>query len=65
MMLDRNNLFHMYEEQTSRNIYHDIKEKYLKEFEKLKEKIWNIEKRLQKAMSNLFSWMEGIKNEEK
>lgn len=39
MMLARNNLSHMYEEQTSRNIYRDIKEKYVKEFEKLKEKI--------------------------
>lgn len=39
MMLARNNLSHLYDEQASRNIYHDIKEKYVKEFTKLKERI--------------------------
>lgn len=39
MMLARNNLAHLYEEQTSRNIYKAIKEKYVIEFEELKERL--------------------------
>lgn len=38
IMLSRNELSHLYDEQTSRKIYNDIKNKYLLEFKKLKEK---------------------------
>ena len=36
MMLSRNSLSHLYDEETSRKIYTDIKEKYIVLFEKLK-----------------------------
>ena len=35
MMLDRNSLSHLYDEEKSREIYTNIKEKYIVEFEKL------------------------------
>ena len=37
MMLARNSLSHLYDEETSRKIYNDIKEKYFKLIEKLNE----------------------------
>ena len=37
MMLDRNKLSHLYDEETSRKIYKDIKEKYIVLIEKLNE----------------------------
>ena len=37
MMLDRNLLSHLYDEQKSREVYENIKKKYLKEFEDFKE----------------------------
>lgn len=42
IMLSRNSLSHIYDETTSRKIYKDIKEKYIKEFEKLKETLEGI-----------------------
>ena len=39
MMLDRNQLSHLYDEETSRKIYKNIKEKHIKNFEKLEEKL--------------------------
>ena len=38
MMLSRNSLSHLYDEGTSREIYNDIKERFVKEFEKLENK---------------------------
>ena len=38
MMLSRNSLSHLYDEETSRKIYNDIKNKYIQAFEKLEEK---------------------------
>ena len=37
IMLSRNTLSHIYDEFTSRKIYKEIKEKYIKEFEKLRD----------------------------
>ena len=37
MMLDRNRLSHLYDEETSRKIYKDIKENYIKLIEELNE----------------------------
>lgn len=37
MMLDRNALSHLYDEEKSREIYNNIKNKYIIQFEKLKE----------------------------
>lgn len=42
IMLARNELFHLYDEATSRKIYHNIKTKYIKEFKKLEEKFEQI-----------------------
>lgn len=42
IMLSRNSLAHIYDELTSRRIYNDIKEKYIKQFEKLRENLENI-----------------------
>ena len=39
MMLARNSLSHLYDEETSRKIYKDIKEKYIVLIEKLNEKL--------------------------
>lgn len=39
IMLARNSLAHIYDENTSRRIYKDIKEKYIIEFKKLKERL--------------------------
>lgn len=39
MMLARNSLSHLYDEETSRGIYKEIKEKYIYEIEKLVEKL--------------------------
>lgn len=39
MMLDRNALSHIYDEETSRKIYNSIKNKYVIIFEKLEEKL--------------------------
>lgn len=39
MMLDRNKLSHLYDEETSRKIYKDIKEKYIVLIEKLNEEL--------------------------
>ena len=41
MMLSRNTLSHLYDEETSREIYDKIKEKYIYEFVKLIEKLEN------------------------
>ncbi len=41
-MLSRNELSHLYDEQTSRRIYSDIKNKYIIEFKKLEEKFEQI-----------------------
>ena len=42
MMLSRNSLSHLYDEETSRKIYNDIKNKYIQAFEKLEEKFEEI-----------------------
>ena len=42
MMLAKNNLAHIYDEKTSREIYNKINDKYVKLFEKLKEKFENV-----------------------
>lgn len=42
MMLSRNELSHLYDEETSRKIYDDIKEKYILEINKLVQKLDNI-----------------------
>lgn len=42
MMLDRNSLSHLYDEETSRKIYKNIKEKYIILIEKLNKKLQNI-----------------------
>lgn len=42
IMLSRNELSHLYDEETSRKIYNNIKNKYIKEFEKLEEKFEQI-----------------------
>lgn len=39
MMLDRNTLSHLYDEETSRNVYLNIKNEYIREFELLQEKL--------------------------
>lgn len=39
MMLSRNTLSHLYDEETSREIYDKIKEEYIQEFEKIIEKL--------------------------
>lgn len=39
IMLDRNSLSHLYDEETSREIYDRIKNKYVIEFEKLENKL--------------------------
>ena len=39
IMLSRNSLAHIYDENTSRKIYNDIKEKYIKQFNDLKDKL--------------------------
>ena len=41
MMLARNSLSHLYDEETSREIYDKIKEEYIQEFEKIIEKLEN------------------------
>ena len=38
MMFSRNSLSHLYDEGTSKEIYNDIKERFVKEFEKLENK---------------------------
>ena len=42
IMLSRNELSHLYNEKTSRKIYENIKNKYIKEFEKLEERFEQI-----------------------
>ena len=42
IMLARNSLSHLYDEETSRNIYEKIKTSYIKAFEELEEKFENI-----------------------
>lgn len=42
IMLSRNELSHLYDEQASRRIYNDIKNKYIIEFKKLEEKFEQI-----------------------
>ena len=42
MMLSRNELSHLYDEETSREIYDNIKNRYIKEFKKLEEKFEQI-----------------------
>ena len=42
MMLARNSLSHLYDEQQSRQVYNDIKSKYINAFEELEEKFDNI-----------------------
>ncbi len=42
MMLSKNELSHLYDEETSREIYDDIKEKYILEINKLVQKLDNI-----------------------
>ena len=42
IMLARNSLSHLYDEETSREIYHKIKEKYIIEFKKLERKLSEI-----------------------
>ena len=42
IMLARNELFHLYDEEASRKIYINIKNKYIKEFKKLEEKFEQI-----------------------
>ena len=41
MMISRNNLSHIYDEKTSREIYSKIKDKYITLFENLKQKMIN------------------------
>lgn len=41
-MLSRNKLSNLYDEQTSRRIYNDIKNKYILEFKNLEEKFKQI-----------------------
>lgn len=43
MMLARNSLSHLYDEETSREIYEEIKEKYIYEIEKLVNKLESLE----------------------
>lgn len=43
MMLARNELSHLYDEEVSREIYDDIKEKYILEIEKIVKKLNDIE----------------------
>lgn len=43
MMLARNSLSHLYDEETSREIYEEIKEKYIYEIEKLVKKLESLE----------------------
>lgn len=40
MMISRNTLSHLYDEETSREIYDDIKEEYISEIRKLNEKFF-------------------------
>jgi len=42
IMLSRNELSHLYDEQISRKIYENIKNRYIKEFKKLEEKFEQI-----------------------
>ena len=42
IMLARNELSYLYDEQTSRKIYDNIKNRYIKEFKKLEEKFEQI-----------------------
>ena len=42
MMLSRNSLSHLYDEETSRKIYNDIKNKYIQAFENLEEEFEEI-----------------------
>lgn len=42
IMLSRNSLAHLYDEKTSREIYKKIKEEYIQEFKKLREKLEGI-----------------------
>ncbi len=42
IMLARNELSHLYDEETSRKIYNKIKDNYIKEFKKLEEKFEQI-----------------------
>ena len=42
IMLAKNELSHLYDEQTSRKIYDNIKNRYIKEFKKLEEKFEQI-----------------------
>lgn len=42
IMLARNELSHLYDEETSRKIYNNIKNNYIKEFKKLEEKFEQI-----------------------
>lgn len=42
IMLSRNQLSHMYDEKSSRDIYNKIKNKYLNEFKELEDKMKNI-----------------------
>lgn len=42
IMLSRNELSHLYDEQTSRKIYDNIKNEYIEEFKKLEEKFEQI-----------------------
>lgn len=42
IILSRNELSHLYDEQASRRIYNDIKNKYIIEFKKLEEKFKQI-----------------------
>ena len=42
MMISRNNLSHIYDEKTSREIYDKIKNKYVDLLEKLKQKMMNV-----------------------
>ena len=42
IMLAKNELSHLYDEQTSRKIYDNIKNRYIKEFKKLEEKVEQI-----------------------
>ena len=44
IMLDRNSLAHVYDEDTSREIYDNIKNKYMIEFKKLERKLEEIKK---------------------
>lgn len=41
MMLDRNAMSHLYDEEKSREIYDNIKEKYIQQFENLQEFLLN------------------------